>query len=77
MRYPVGTQFIQRTTKRDGDTVRDDTIETIVDYYTTTDIKGKIVRASYVAEHNFLGSVVLNYDIPEATIARSKIINNQ
>jgi len=66
--FKVGTKFINKHTKRKD-------IETIVDIYITTNIKGDVIRTSYVATHDFMGSTVTNYDVCASTISRG-IINN-
>jgi len=65
--FKIGTKFIRRNSKRQD-------IETITDIYTTKNIKGKIVKITYVASHNFMGTIIHDYDILAPTIARSKII---
>lgn len=62
MKYPIGYKFISRSNRKHK------RVQTIVDYYTTTNLVGEIVRQSYVAAHEFMGQQVFQYDIPQATI---------
>lgn len=69
MRFSIGTKFIRysRAEKQ---------VETIVDIYTTHNNAGEVVKVRYVATHEFMGQEVADYDIPEATIARSEVFGN-
>ena len=68
MEIGIGTKFIRRTSK----TKR---IETVIDIYTTFNLKGEVVSVRYVAEHDFMGQKVIDYDIIKTTILRSEIIS--
>ena len=63
--YPVGTVFkpIGKHSKE----------STVVDIYTTRNLKGEIVKTRYVCQHEFLGQTVTNYDVVAVTIARGFI----
>lgn len=62
----IGTQFIRRENKRQD-------IETVIDIYTTYNIKNQIVNILYVAEHNYINQKVIDYEVPAATIIRGLI----
>ncbi len=70
MRFPIGTKFIRysRAEKQ---------VETVVDIYTTRNNAGDVVKVRYVATHEFLDQEVADYDIPEVTIARSEIVEEE
>jgi hypothetical protein len=61
MKYPLGTQFIPRG--------RNKSIYTIIDFLTTRNINGEIIKQIYLCEHDFLGQKVKSEEV-EATIAR-------
>lgn len=63
MRFPIGTQYIPHGRKNK-------TPHTVVDYLTTTNLKGEVVKTRYVSSHKFLGQEVFDYDVCEVTIAR-------
>lgn len=65
MKYPIGTKFKTR-----GKAPRECVV---VDYLTTTNMQGDIVKQRYVAQHTFLGQTVADYDVVETTIARGLI----
>ena len=65
MKHPVGTKF-----KSGGKCPR---ICTVTDFFTVTNLAGEIVRQYYVAEHEFMGQTVTNYEVPQASIDRHKI----
>jgi hypothetical protein len=65
MKYPIGTKFKTR-----GKAPRECVV---VDYLTTTNMQGDIVKQRYVAQHTFLGQTVTDYDVVETTIARGLI----
>ena len=65
MKYPIGTKFKTRS-KAPRECV-------VVDYLTTTNMQGDIVKQRYVAQHTFLGQTVTDYDVVETTIARGLI----
>jgi hypothetical protein len=66
MEIKVGTKFIRRGTKRKD-------IETVIDIHTTTNLKGEVVKVSYVSTHIFMGQVITNYDIIGTTILRGLV----
>lgn len=70
MRYGIGTKFIRYSNKAKR-------IETVVDFYTTTNINGNIIKSCYVTENIFMDQKVRNYDVAESTIARSEVIDNK
>lgn len=61
MTYPIGTQFYTR-----GKHPR---LCTVVDIHTTFNSQGELVKTRYVATHLFLGQVVRDSDVPQASIA--------
>lgn len=60
-RYPIGTSYLGKQRR----------LTVIVDFWTTRNLAGEIVRECYVTEHDFLGQKILDYNVPEATIARN------
>jgi hypothetical protein len=46
---------------------------TVIDIYKTYNCRGELVKISYVAGHKIAGQTVIEYDIPQATIARNII----
>jgi hypothetical protein len=61
-RFALGTRFIlYRKYKR---------IDTVTDIWRTYNLKGELVRISYVGEHSIDGHTVTDYDVLETTIAR-------
>ena len=46
---------------------------TVVDKWETYNQAGELVRTRYVAEHEFLGQTVTDYDVPDITILRGKV----
>lgn len=69
-RFEIGTRFIRYNgTRKD--------VETIVDILTTRNHVGGIVKVRYVAVHEFLNNEVIDSEIPEATIARSEILEEE
>jgi hypothetical protein len=65
MKYPIGTKFKTRG-KHPKECV-------VVDYLTTTNLNGDIVKQRYVAQHEFLGQVLTDYDVVETTISRGLV----
>jgi hypothetical protein len=59
-RFPIGTEFMSR-----GKHPRKCTV---IDYRTTTDSRGEVVRISYVASHEFLGIPVVE-EVTEMRVA--------
>lgn len=64
-RFPVGTRFRTR-----GKYPRECVV---VDYHVTRNLAGEIVKARYVATHQFIGQEVVDLDVPETTIAMGLI----
>lgn len=64
-KYNIGQQYIARGKRKD--------ICTIVDIYKTYNSANELVKIGYVAEHEFLGETIKEYDVPQATIARGLI----
>lgn len=62
-KFPIGTQFIRVSAKGKR---RD--LCTVVDIYRTYNAEGKLVSLRYVAEHDFMGQKVMDYDVVETTI---------
>lgn len=46
---------------------------TVIDILTTTNSIGIVVKIRYVAEHDFIGQTVTDYDVVDTTIARGFI----
>lgn len=46
---------------------------TVKDIYYTRNHSNELIRFCYVCTHLFCGQVVTDYDVPEATIARSML----
>lgn len=67
MKYPQGTRFIRRGDKHKR-------ILTVIDYYTTRNLSGDIVKQAYVAGHELFGQTIIERDICETTIARGEIL---
>lgn len=67
MRYPVGTKFTQMVGA--APKVKRECV--VVDYHTTRNLAGEIVRERYVVAHEFLGQTITESDICETTIARA------
>jgi hypothetical protein len=67
MKYPQGTKFIRR-----GD--KNKRVLTVIDYHTTRNISGDIVKQRYVAGHEFMGQTIIEIDICETTISRGDIL---
>lgn len=64
-RFGIGTRFNSR-----GKNPRECTV---VDIFTTRNNAGDVVKIRYVAEHEFLGNTVKDYDVGDATIAMGLI----
>lgn len=64
MRFPVGTKFATRS--RDAGV---HILHTVTNFHTTRNLAGEIVRARYVATHQFMGQDVEVTDIPQLTVA--------
>lgn len=62
-KYPIGTKYISRGKRKD--------ICTVVDFLTTTNSKGEIIKIRYVATHDFMGQTVTDYDVLEGSITMS------
>ena len=67
IQFGIGTQFVQKHTKR-----RD--VETVIDILTETSIKtGHAVSVSYLCEHVFCGQKI-TVRVPASAIARGEVI---
>lgn len=60
-RFPIGTKFLTR-----GAHPRECTV---TDWLVTRNSAGFIVKVRYVAQHQFLGQIIQDSDVPETTIA--------
>lgn len=60
-KYPIGTKYMTRG-KCPSEC-------TVTDIHVTYNSKDKVVKLRYVAEHQFSGQTVTDYDVPEASIA--------
>ena len=58
---PSGTRYTRRHKRKD--------ICTVIDRLTTTNDAGEVVSLRYVSTHVFLGQIVKNIDVVEASIA--------
>lgn len=65
-RFKIGQQFIRQHTKRKD-------VETITDILTTRNTSDEVVKIRYVAEHDFMGQTVTDYDVLDTTIAKGLI----
>jgi hypothetical protein len=65
-KFPIGTQFVKVSAKGKR---RD--LCTVVDIYRTYNSEGKLVSLRYVAEHDFMGQKVTDYEVVETTIVRA------
>ena len=63
MKHPIGTTYKRRYGK-----IRQDC--TVIDYYTTKNLAGDIVKRRYVTAHDFMGSTLVDYDVTETEISR-------
>ncbi len=45
----------------------------IIDIHKTYDSQGKLVKFRYVATHEFVGQILTDYEVVEATVARGLI----
>lgn len=59
-RFPIGTTYTPR-----GRTYR----ATVVNFLTTTNLNGTVVRTRYSCNHEFCGQIVTDDDVTETTIA--------
>ena len=62
--FEIGMKFSRKVGKRTQE-------ETIVDIYTTTNGKGEVVRICYACAHEYMGQMVVDHDVCQATIARA------
>jgi hypothetical protein len=67
MKYPQGTKFIRR-----GD--RHKRVLTVIDYHTTRNISGDIVKQRYCAGYEIAGHILTDSDITETAISRGEIL---
>lgn len=63
MKYPIGTQFIPRSSERNKSVYK------IVDCLTMKNIAGEIIKQVYLCEHDFMGQKIQTQEC-ETTIAR-------
>ena len=68
-RFAIGQQF-----KRPGKHAK---VETVIDILRTYNFAGELVRIRYVAQHDFMGQMITDYDVVDATIARNAIRDEQ
>ena len=61
MEYAIGTQYYTR-----GKHPR---LCTIIDILKTYNSKGELVKTRYMSSHMFLGQVVIDHDVPQASVA--------
>jgi hypothetical protein len=64
-RFSVGTQFMSSG--------KHPVLCTVVDVLVTRNLAGEMVAMRYVAEHQFCGQMVRDYDVVDATIAKGKL----
>jgi len=67
MKYPQGTKFIRRGDKHKR-------ILTVIDYHTTRNISGDIVKQRYCVGYEIAGHILTDSDITETTISRGEIL---
>jgi len=65
MEYAIGTQFKTR-----GKAPR---LCTVIDILKTYNLAGELVKTRYVAQHDFMGQKVNDYDVVATTIAMGLI----
>lgn len=65
-RFKIGTEFIPIGLKYPKKC-------TVIDIWKTYNHKGELVKVVYVAEHEFLGQKIKDYDVVDTTIARGLI----
>ena len=71
MRFPMNYQFIPRSAK--SNKRRD--VYTVINFLTTTNLNGSIIRTCYVCKHDFCGQSIVTEEC-EATIARGEPVQN-
>lgn len=64
-KYDIGTKFTTRGKRQD--------VCTVIDILSTFNSAGELVRIRYVAEHEFCGQQVTDYDVAGTTIAKGLI----
>ena len=64
-RYPIGTQFLSGGKHK--------RMSTVTDILKTYNMAGELVNIRYVATHEFVGQIVTDRDVCDATIARNLI----
>ncbi len=67
MKYSIGTKFATRG--------KYSKLHTVVDFYTTYNIMGELVKERYVTSHDMCGQKVYDGDVTETTIDMSTIID--
>jgi hypothetical protein len=65
MRFPMNYQFIPLKERKTGK------VYTVINYLTTTNLNGSVVRTCYVCKHDFCGQDIISEEC-EATIARGE-----
>lgn len=70
MKYPIGTRFIKRQDRKSG------LVNIVVDYHTTTNMAGEVVKKRYVVGHYFCGQTVVEYNVVQTTIDMSTLLAN-
>ena len=68
MKYPIGYKYRP---------IRKHTYDcTVIDYRFTFDSVGNLKQSRYVSAHKFSGQIVIDYDVPKATLDRAtKVIS--
>lgn len=61
-KYPVGTKYYTSG--------RHPKLCTVVDFLTTTNLAGEVVRERYVSTHEFCGQTIKDSDVLTTSIAR-------
>ena len=64
-KFKIGQQFMSGS--------RNPVVCTVVDIYTTYDHAGNVVKIRYVADHEFAGQIITDYDVNETSIAMRKM----
>ena len=67
MKYPQGTKFIRRGDKQKR-------VLTVIDYHTTRNISGDIVKQRYCVGYEIAMQILTDSDITETTISRGEIL---
>ncbi|MGD9600062.1 MAG: hypothetical protein AB7P94_17240 [Steroidobacteraceae bacterium] len=67
-KYPIGTTFKTRH--------KFPRLCTVVDFHTTYNSMGEIVKARYVTTHKIIGKVVTDYDVVQSSIDMALILED-